>query len=274
MIPMNMTNTIVDEVNNDFLKFCHSSTERRLITSFSEDDQIRQLFEQLYKLSFCLYNLFESDVTNSPNHAELNMYINFLRRDLISTLDLLNLQHIDSSKKECRSIIESIIRISLFTEREAIYKNNIHNHIYHSTSELKELKSAVTTHKIGRLTTCAQNYFSDSIISDCVSQLNQDYSSFSKLTHTNEKLGSKTITTLNAVSNISPAVLQSSIMDIIRIIENSILCIYYVNVRLVNGQFLNRTHSKYIEITSDEQYVANHLSQISEFAYNLSLQPN
>jgi len=114
-------------------------------------------------------------------------FMNESKIDLITGFDLLNINYLKASKKTLRSAIESFFRFSLEFERYAEYQRNRERKVYEATQTLKDLKSMVDTHKVGKMTRYTIGYFTQQPVHDLYCDLNKKYSELSSYVHVNSE---------------------------------------------------------------------------------------
>ncbi|MDU1487947.1 hypothetical protein [Ligilactobacillus animalis] len=139
-------------------------------------------FKELYLNHYFLYNLL-SQYENSS--SDLRRFSSIAKRDLISALDLINMNHFESAYKDYRSFIESCLRIVAATFRGYVIDQRHSKGIYSSSTQLKKIRSLIDTNSVGKFTSWIIEAFSNSIINEDLLQINKLYSYFSGYVHTN-----------------------------------------------------------------------------------------
>lgn len=206
-------------------------------------------FKKIYELSYIIYNL----LPYASSDSELCRYSNLIKRDLVSSIDLIDMQHFESAKRDLRSMIETVFRLIAYTLKGYIYTKRKEKKIYGSSSQIHNIRSALDTHKIWKLTSLIKDLFEKTIIYPNVKSLLDLYTSFSDTIHTNTqpKMLHNDLVSLTKHTNNEFKLFSE---DILLLLSNTIVIIYFS--RLIyfsrdlliqqNFYYINRTLNTYI----------------------------
>lgn len=139
-------------------------------------------FKEVYLNHYFLYNLLSYYEESS---SDLKKFSSIAKRDLISALNLINMNQFESAYKDYRSFIESCLRVVATTFREYVVKQRRSKNNYSSSDQLKTIRSLIDTNSVGKFTNWIMEEFSDSVIKEDLLQINKLYSLFSNYVHTN-----------------------------------------------------------------------------------------
>lgn len=167
---------------NDFKEYISYTEKRPHLNQSNLTMDLKNYYELLFIFSNVIY-IFR-DLDNKSNMWD---FICETKNDLIICFDLLNMNYHTASKKILRSSIESFFRFSLSLARYEEYKENREQQIFSATDSLRNLKSMVATHKVGKMTTFTLEYFSETEVANSFVSLNRIYSSLSGNVHVNSK---------------------------------------------------------------------------------------
>ncbi len=181
MTQNNSDSVIIDtHVKKDFLEYIKSTEERATLFKSNFNSEIEELYVLLY-----LYTEVTIQYKKINRKYKAFNFINENKIDLMTSFDLLNINYIKSSKKTLRSTIESFFRFSLELARYHEYEKNKKMKIYKSTKTMKELKSMVDTHKVGKMTRYTLEFFQELPVYNIYCDLYNKYSYLSGYVHVN-----------------------------------------------------------------------------------------
>lgn len=161
----------------------NSDRDFRNFVNFNEHRKLYKVTKELYALHYVIYDFLS--ILVEPKYS---LYSSLAKRDLVSGLDSLTRGNFISLKRDYRSFIESSIRILAVSYREYIVLKRKSRGIYVSSLQLRELRSLIDTHKIGKFTSGILSKVENSIIYDDVNKVNNIYSQLSRYVHTNENI--------------------------------------------------------------------------------------
>lgn len=247
MIPM-----IRDNYKKDFALFIKFEKNRRDLSSNPQ-------FEKIYELSYIIYNILPYSKLDSA----LNNYSNLVKRDLVSAIDLINLQHFESAKRDLRSMMESIFRLIGYVLKTYIYLKRKKRKIYGHSSQISNIRSALDTYKIGKLTTLINKLFKNNIIYNDIKPLLKYYTSFSNTVHTNAKenifhndLSTLTTHTNNEFSDFSN--------DVLLVLVHTIGISYFCNLLYFSKDSLSQQDFYYVNSILGEYICENYLIKLQD----------
>lgn len=225
---------IKDNYKKDFTLFSKFEKNRKDLISNPK-------FRRIYEISYIIYNL----LPYSKLDSELNNYSNLVKRDLVSAIDLINLQHFESSKRDLRSMIESIFRLICYVFKGYIYLKRKERKIYGHSSQIFSIRSALNTYKIGKLTTLIDKLFKNSIIYNDIRPLLDYYTSFSNTVHTNSKedIFHNDLSTLTTHTNDE---FDDFSDDVLSLLIHTIGIIYFSNLIYFSKDLLSQQDFYYI----------------------------
>lgn len=265
------SSNLKEEIQKDFSDL--SKFSNQIVPLTSAKGPIKKDFEGLYSLTFLIYNF--------PGHIAHQFYnykifnekhyirsISYLQRDLVNAIYSINLRQFNVAKVIYRSVIETVFRISLMIMHQEIYLNDLSKGIYKATPIQRELRSNIDTHKIGRLTHFTVSFFSTSPISQIVIQLNQKYSDFSEITHTNDFESKTVLTVLNTITNVNESKIFDDLGEYNILLEDCFSVLYYAAIRLTKGEVISRDAYALLTKNSSVEF-RKILKALSEQAHNL-----
>lgn len=240
---------IKDDYKKDLVLFKKFEKERKPLINNPK-------FEEIYEVSYIIYNLLPS----SKLDPELNNYSNLIKRDLVSAIDLINLQHFESSKRDLRSMIETVFRLIGYIFKGYIYLKRKERKIYGSSCQIYSIRSALDTHRIGKLTKLIEKLFKDNIIYSDIKPLLDYYSSFSNTVHTNnakENIFHNDLTTLTTHTSNE---FENFSKDVLSVLIHTIGIIYFSRLILFSNDSLSQQNFYYINrilstYTHDNNYL-------------------
>lgn len=191
-------------------------------------------FKNLYQLNYMLYNIldqinssFDEKNIQKVDSVVIEKYINMIKRDLVDSLDLLNLVHFDAAKRTYRSVIETVLRLVSYSFRTYVYKKRTESGKYDSTEQLKHLRSIVDTHKIGKLTRGILDELKSSIVVDNLKTLNNYYTDYSNIAHTNSLESVNFSTSLNQILNKTNLEIEEIISKTYILLVNMLIVVFF-----------------------------------------------
>lgn len=221
---------IKEKSEKDFDFFVNFNQKRR--NTLASQNNIQ--FKKLYQLNYLIYNILEQfkcalveQKIKEADSKVIKKYIGMIKRDLVDSLDLINLMHFYAAKRTYRSVIETVLRLAGYSYRMYVYKKRKDNNKYVSTDQLKRLRSIIDTHKIGRFTKGILDEFKDSVVSKNFKILNKYYSDYSNITHTNSLESVDLSTDLNEILTKTSDEIGKIITDTYFLLANILLIIYF-----------------------------------------------
>lgn len=243
---------IRDNYKQDFALFSKFEKERKDLISNPK-------FKKIYEISYIIYNL----LPYAELDPELNHYSNLIKRDLVSAIDLINLQHFESSKRDLRSMMESIFRLIGYVFKEYIYLKRKEKKLYGSSSQISSIRSALDTYKIGRLTILIDNLFQNNIIYNDIKPLLDCYTSFSDTVHTNSKedIFHKDLSTLTTHTNDE---FDNFSEDVLSVLVHTISIIYFSKLIYFSKDSLSQQDFYYINRILREYICKDYLIKLQD----------
>ncbi|EAD0080785.1 hypothetical protein NB59_14800 [Listeria monocytogenes] len=211
--------------DNDYKEYISYTENRTSVTNSGFENEIKELYELLYLFSSVIYVYKDLDTKSNMWN-----FISETKNDLIICFDLLNINYHTASKKILRSSIESFFRFSLCLARYNEYKENKKNGIFHATDSLKQLKSMIDTHKVGKMTFFTLDYFSNTEINQKYTKLINSYSDLSGNVHVNSKEIFTPHRFLSNYSTIDRNEVSRSIKGQKEVLIDMLLCLYYFDL--------------------------------------------
>lgn len=241
---------IKDNYKKDFTLFSKFEKNRKDLISNPN-------FRRIYEISYIIYNL----LPYSKLDSELNNYSNLVKRDLVSAIDLINLQHFESSKRDLRSMMESVFRLIAYVIKGYIYLKRKERKIYGHSSQISSIRSALDTYKIGKLTILIDKLFKNNIIYNDIKPLLSYYTSFSNTVHTNSKedIFHNDLSTLTTHENDE---IDDFSDDVLSVLTHIIGIIYFANLIYFSEDSLTQQDFYYINSILREYICDNYLEKI------------
>ena len=216
-------------------------------------------FKEIYALSYIIYNL----TPTIEFDTRLAKYSKLMRRDLTSAIDLIDLQHFESVRRDLRSMIETSFRIIGYSVKQFIYHKRIANKIYTPSSQIKNIKQAIDTHKIGKLTNTINDLFKDNIIYSNIDFLLSCYTSYSNVVHTNS-LESTFHTDLKSLTNHTNKEYETFLNEILLLLSHTIIVIYSSLLALDIQNQISQQDFYYISSKLNKHIEKDHLIQTQD----------
>lgn len=223
---------------NDYRVLCE--TRKNLI------DENPELFKNYFSLVHLTINILLKYQPISKEKIGSSIEYVYRKRiveNIIQTIDMINFKDLDSAAKCYRSIIEAHFKYILECERIKIYNKNTSEGVFEATEELKELKSKVSSHKIGKLTRFVLTYFpgeEDYIL------LNEKYSDLSSIVHISSDIdGPLNISQLDYIR--TPKEIKLYMKDFIYILEIVIKDIIRYKESIYNSKVITRENFLLLE---------------------------
>lgn len=257
-----ITRLLKDTAEQDFFNFEHySETHATLVTVYKRKELFSK-FQRLYELHYALYNMVIS-IMNNAKDPHLLTAVSFIQESLVSSIDLINLEHFKSAKKEYRSLIESIFRLALACSRSRIYEDRKKQHLYKSTDILSALLSKLDTHKIGSLTHFTVDYYSNTILKSDVTKLNEYYSEFSNVTHTNNVHETNFVLNLESMSYGKSAYIQKDLDSFVELLGLCLSVSYFSIINYYGAEILHQQDFYFILKLMHNKKFEEHFIEIS-----------
>lgn len=209
---------IKDEAENDLKKFINFNEEKVKLNYSYE-------FKNIFHKAYFAYHMLS--ILELKKEDKLTKFIKLSKRDLVSSIDSYYFLHFESSERDFRSLIESILRIVLESYRVYVYSRRKELKIFSASSLLSTLKSMSDTHRIGKFTEYIGKLEINNNVKKCITNLLNDYSNFSNTVHTNTvDQNSRISIDLSSLINHSDKELTDFYNRINNLIDN-ILCTLY-----------------------------------------------
>lgn len=245
---------ISKEYKQDCIKFKKYIRNQKYIDRFEESSK---LFDRLYYLSFCLYNLLPV-----KSNKRITIYCNYMKRDLISALNLTYTNNFESAKRDYRTVIETAFRLISYSLKEYIFSVRKANKVYSSSLQLQKLRKILDTHKIGKLTSSLEKNFKNTVLFDDIDFLNEKYSKFSAITHNND-MDAEESNNLLLIKEHSKDESVNFLNEIIVLMDHLIVVIYY-SVSLQNKVNLSRQDFYFLVKMLQPEISEEHLTTIAD----------
>lgn len=204
-------------IRNKYQQDCKNF--KKLIKTQHYIDEYSSKFDELYCLSYFLYNMLPL-----VSDREKKTYIEFIKRDMISALNLVYILNFESAKKDYRSVIESVLRYVGKTVGDNIKEKN-------STLPKSIEKSIrfLNSHKIGKFTHSIQDIFKSTRLEYCLEELSKYYRNFSGVIHANSE--EKDIASnLHMLKKYSSEEINTFLRDLIQLTAYLIIFVYYATL--------------------------------------------
>lgn len=237
--------TIPNHADTDFSRYKEYVNNRvPLFDVDAIEENIESIFKKLY-----LFTEFVEDFNGiSLLDPEPNKFIYETKSNLILAFDLLNINYLNVAKLLFRSSIEQFYRFLLSITRIKEYENNISLKVFNSTDSLRDLRSAIDTHKIGKMTNYVKKRFESTPINTYINDLYEYYGHLSKYVHVNDSdIFSEKILLEDYNERDNQGILSfiNIFSDLINLYLKILLYLYHTHNLIVSS---NLTKRKWLEI--------------------------
>lgn len=194
---------------------------KKLIKAQHYIDEYSSKFDELYCLSYFLYNMLPL-----TSDKEKEKYIEYIKRNIISALNLVYILNFESAKKDYRSVIESVLRYVGKTIGDNIKEKNNTRKL---PKNIEKSMRFLNSHKIGKFTHSVQDIFKNTLLEGNLAELSKYYRNFSGVIHaTSEE--TNVASNLSMLKRYSSEEINNFLKDLIQLTAYLIIFVYYVTL--------------------------------------------
>lgn len=185
-----MISNLINEkvIESEISKFSNALVYKKSI--LQRNDSSTFFYKKFFSLSYILFNILKSPMHRNDLLINVDYHNNIAKQyiieNLLENISLINREFMNPSVKNFRTILESQLRYIISIEY-TLLKNENRNLQKCKNKDSNKLKSVMDTHKIGKLTSKAKEYYKSTVISDNINRMNSFYSKYSNTIHSSDE---------------------------------------------------------------------------------------